>query len=178
MTANDDTTPAQPAQPARKEAAPAGVAEHRTFYLWFAIVLLVLYVSPMLLAIYAGVVSGGFNRDDVSVSYFATLLGQPDSTLNLFHKILFPIIVGISAFAFKEKTVGRGIVALMAVLLMSLVVSILAGVYFDIPRVRKAIEGLDDAPSAELMKSYFSRTQEVLLMYLTTILGLQAANRR
>jgi hypothetical protein len=160
------------------ELPPQQVQAHRNFYLIFAIALLLVYIAPMVLGIYAGIASGGFNRDDASVSYFATFLGQPDATLNLFHKILFPIILGISAFAFKDKTVGIGVILLVIVLMISLMVSVSAGIYFDVPKVRKAIEGLDDAPSPELVKSYFSRTQEVLLMYLTSILGLHMANRK
>lgn len=159
-------------------AEPVGLHSNKRFYLLFAALLLMLYLTPMALALYASYTTDGFARDDSALEFFSAFLRQPDSTLNLFHKILFPTIVGISTFAFKDGAAGPGAIALVGLLLASLAISIFAGVAFEIPRVLIALEALKDAPPAALIKSYFSRTQEVLLMYLMTILGLHAASKK
>lgn len=173
------TTPETPTkdEELKEQATPTGIDTNRTFYLVFAIVLLSLYISPLGIALYASIATDGFNSDHVSLKYLGAFLSQPDSTLNNFHKVLFPVILGISAFAFKDNAGGRGVILLLVVLLVALATSIFAGVAFDIPSVVTAMEALTDSPDGKLVKSYFSRTQEVLLMYLMTLIGLKTGTK-
>jgi hypothetical protein len=170
-------SPAVPADPPSGSTASATKAldigpSNRTFYLAFSWLLLVLYLAPMWLTLYADATTDHFNRSNNAVEFLFTYLQSPDQVLNGFHKLLLPIVLGISVFAFKDKA-GWAAIALVLFLLFSFCLSIWTGILVQTQSVKSAIEGLQ--LNHALIASYFSRTQEVLLMYLMTLLGISAA---
>ena len=94
------------------------------------------------------------------------------------HKILFPIVVGVSAFAFKGDMPGRLIYVLGALVLAAFACAVVLSVIYSRGPTANALNALYANNPAGLLKAYLDRTQEVMLMYFSTLLGLGLVSRK
>ena len=172
-TANSDPAKAQVSGGA-KTVSPAWVASRQGFAIMLAFVLISLYLAPLYLILVVGWQTDGFQDASFGFRWFVAFLKHADSTLGQFHKLLFPILVGLSVVMLKGPQT-RAHSLLVFYILIGLVLSIFAGVYFDMAETIKAISLQKDSPSPALVSSFFARVQEVLLMYLALMLGLSVS---
>ncbi len=136
-----------------------------------------LYVAPIFLISFTILMTDGLKENSTLFVWFATFMNSADSTLNQFHKILFPILAGLSAVALRDKPSG-GVIALGCFLLVALVITIAVSVYFDIPTVAKSVEGLEGELNPALAKAFFAKVQETLLTYFALLFGLSVASAK
>lgn len=172
-----DGTPSRDSAGAAAPAtsAPAWIEENQSLAVKVAAALIFLYVSPVFLIGLAALQSDGFQESSFAYSWFAAFMKTSDTTLNQFHKVLFPILSTISVLAFRAKPT-MSFLAVGVFVLFSFVVSVCVGVLFDMSSIQLALGGLPDALNLELTRAFFTRVQETLLMYLGTMLGLGITN--
>lgn len=137
----------------------------------------ILYAAPIYLICVAIYASDGLQENSTTFAWFATFMNSADSTLNQFHKILFPILAGISALAVTGKP-SKGVMALGAFLLMSFTVTIWVSVYFDMESTKNSLQGLEVKLDPNLAKAFFGKVQESLLTYFALLFGLSIAGAK
>jgi hypothetical protein len=155
---------------------PSWVEENQTLTIVFAFALLVLYVAPVYIIGFVSWATGGFQEGDFWFDWFAAFIQSGESTLNLFHKILLPILTGLSVVVFRGSK-GKKILVLAIFLLISLAVAIFVGVLFDMDSIRIALRGLKPPLDVSLAKAFFSRIQESLMMYLMVLIGIKIVEK-
>lgn len=159
-----------------KDSPPPPWIEKRMNYaIALAFVLITLYLTPLYMITYVGWQSDGFKDESFGFRWFVAFLKHSDATLGQFHKLLFPILVGLSVVMLKGRQT-KAHAYLVIYILIGLVLAIYSGVYFDMSETLKAIAlQPDKPPTPELVSSFFARIQEVLLIYLSLLLGLSVA---
>jgi ABC-type uncharacterized transport system permease subunit len=125
----------------------------------FAYVLLALYVTPIYIIGFVALFTSGFQVQTFFFEWFVAFIRSSDSTLNLFHKVLLPILTGLSVVVFR-KSEAKKIIGLAVFLLISLAVAIFMGVLLDMQRIQDALMGLKPSLEPALTKAFFSRIQE------------------
>ena len=143
------------------------------FMIALAFAILTLYLFPLFLIVDAAIKSDGFQEEITGSGFgwFVAFLKHSDSTLGQFHKILFPILTGLSVVMLKEP-ITKTYAFLVTYILFGFALSVYAGVYFDMGSTLKALDLAKLEVSPALVSSFFARIQEVLLMYLALMLGL------
>lgn len=155
--------------------APKWIEIHDQIAAAIALLLMFLYVSPVLLIGMAWWGTGGFQDASFWFGWFAAFMKTSDTTLNEFHKVLLPVISGLSVVVFRKKP-GWPFVALGVFTLLAFVAATFIGVVFDMKSVQDAISGLPDTIDLVQARGFFTRVQETLLMYLMILLGIGVAN--
>ncbi|OGP68902.1 MAG: hypothetical protein A2031_05930 [Deltaproteobacteria bacterium RBG_19FT_COMBO_43_11] len=158
------------------EKVPSWIEENQTLALIFAFVLLALYVAPVYIIGFVAWITSGFQEENFWFGWFAAFIKSGESTLNLFHKILLPILSGLSVVVFRGPK-GRKILSLAVFLLFSLVVTIFVAVLFDMDKTQTALRGLNPPLDLSLVKAFLSRIQESLMMYLMLLIGIEIVER-
>jgi hypothetical protein len=113
---------------------------------------------------------------------FAVAMANSQSdTLNLFHKILFPMIAGISAFLLSKKNLLWWSQYVTIGLVVSLAVVIFLSISFSDQVLQRRMEAFDTAvPSPAVwpaLTGFFNRVIEMLATYLMLIIGLESAKQ-
>lgn len=152
------------------------IEENQTFAVVFAFVLLALYVAPVYIIGFVAWFTGGFQEGNFWFVWFAAFIKSGESTLNLFHKILLPILTGLSVVIF-HGTKGRKVLTLVIFLLVSLAVTIFVAVLFDMDPIQTALKGLKPPLDLSLAKAFLSRIQESLMMYLMVLIGIKIVEK-
>ena len=155
---------------------PSWIEENQTLTIIFAFALLVLYVAPVYIIGFVAWVTGGFQEGSFWFIWFAAFIKSGESTLNLFHKILLPILAGLSVVVFRGSK-GKKVLALAIFLLISLAGTIFVGVLFDMDSIQTALRGLKPPLDVSLAKAFFSRIQESLMMYLMVLIGIKVVEK-
>lgn len=155
---------------------PSWIEENQTLALIFGFVLLALYVAPVYIIGFVAWITSGFQEESFWFAWFAAFIKSGESTLNLFHKILLPILSGLSVVVFRG-TKGRKILTLAIFLLFSLAVTIFVAVLFDMDKIQTALRGLKPSLDLSLAKAFLSRIQESLMMYLMLLIGIEIVER-
>jgi len=135
-------------------------------------VLIAVYVSPLYMIGVAAIATGGFQDPNFLIQWFGAFMGSADSTLNQYHKVLFPIMTAISVIAFKSRPDWRFLL-LGFFVLVSFGVAVAVSVAFDMKSIQDA---LSESVNVQLSKPFFGRIQESLLMYLMMLLGIGVSN--
>jgi len=170
--ATDIPIAASPPPPA---AAPLSwVSSHESLAVGMAFMFTLLYVFPVLLISYIGWRTNWFMEPHGAIAWFSAFMRSSDSTLNEFHKILFPLISAISVIVFRNKP-SMIMVALGAFILLMFVLTLLVGVAFDMRSTGVLLNGYEDKIDAKAVKSFFTRIQETLMTYFSMIVGLGVA---
>lgn len=140
-------------------------------------VLIALYVAPIFLIALAAWRTDGFQEDNFLFSWFAAFMKSSDSTLNQFHKILLPIMTAISVIAFRGRPT-KAMLLLFSFILLSFVTTVFVDVVFDMDSTLAAIRGLSSPIDTRLVKSFFIRIEESLMMYLMMLIGINVVNAK
>lgn len=157
-----------------RSSQPLGwVEENQSIAIALAFVLILLYVLPVILVGIAAISTDGFQQPSSIFSWFVAFMASSESTLNEFHKVLLPIISALSVIVFRGAPDWR-FLGLCIFILMAFVYTIFIGVFFDIQRVKDAID--TQVVDLKLVKAFFTRLQETLLMYLMMLLGITVSN--
>lgn len=154
---------------------PSWVSSHQTIAIILAFLLLSAYVAPVFVISVVAWSTDLFQQDSPWFAWFAAFMNSSESTLNLFHKVLLPILTAISAVAFRGKP-SKGVVGLAIFLIIVFVITLNVGVIFDMPRTIDAMKGLADPVDMRLVKAFFTRVEESLMMYFMLLLGLGIAD--
>lgn len=142
-----------------------------------AFALIGLYVLPAVLVGIAAWQTDLFQEESLLYLWFAAFMKTSSSTLNEFHKVLFPVVSALSVVVFRTKPT-RSFLALGIFVLLAFVAAVGVGVLFDMNRVRDAVSGLSEPLNLDTAHAFFARVQESLLMYLGTLLGIGVVNAR
>lgn len=175
-----DIKPEDPASGPKSDAtAPSlgWVENNQPLAIGIGIVLIAFYVAPIFLIALAAWNTHGFQEDSFLFSWFAAFMKSADSTLNQFHKILLPIMAAISVIAFRGRPT-KLMFFLFSFILFSFVTTVFVGVVFDMDSTLTAIKGLDSPIDIRLMKAFFSRIEESLMMYLMLLVGINIVNSK
>jgi hypothetical protein len=156
-------------------SALAWVEQNQGLAVSIAFLLTLLYVSPVFIISLVAWTSSGFQDAGFWFAWFAAFMKTSDSTLNQFHKILFPVITALSVIAFRGKP-NKLMLLLGAFILFSFTVTTFAAVIFDMKSTQLALSGLPDTIDMKLVKAFFTRVEETLLMYLMMLLGISVVN--
>lgn len=141
----------------------------------FAVV--ILYVLPVYLILVVILRTQGLQEDSLLYSWFAAFMKSGDSTLNLFHKILFPVLTALSVLAYRG-TPTKGMLSLGGFLLVSLAAALSVAVFFDMDITKQRVKGLNEPIDLTLVKAFFSRIQESIMMYFMLLLGLGISGQK
>ena len=161
-----------------KAASTLALVKHNhTIAVALAFFLIGLYTSPMLMIGYVFMVTEGFQDITFGLQWFAAFMSTSESTLSQLHKVLFPIISALSVIVFRGKVSGM-MIALGLVVLVLFVVATFVGVIFDMQTTRDALDGLNIKLELPVVKAFFTRVQETLLMYFMVLFGIGVANAR
>lgn len=160
---------------AGKNAGLVWVEQHQSLAIGVAFVLVLFYVAPVFLIAFVAWQTGGFQEDSFWFNWFAAFMKSADSTLNQFHKILLPFMTTISVIAFRDRPT-RGMLLLGGFILFSFVVAVFVDVVFSMKGTLMALKGLDDSIDIQLVKVFFTRIQESLMMYLMMLVGINIVN--
>ena len=166
-----------PAQPSGKQAQRTNlswVEDNQALGIGVAFVLMMFYVAPVFLIAVVAWNTQLFQESNFLFGWFAAFMQSSDSTLNQFHKVLLPIITAISVVAFKSRPT-KGMLLLGAFILLAFVVTVFVAVLFDMPATADAIKGLG-AFDTHQAKSFFTRIEETLMMYLMMLVGISISN--
>lgn len=155
---------------------PTWIKERQSLALFFAFVLLSLYVAPVYIIGLVAWQTSGFQEGNFWFAWFAAFIKSGESTLNLFHKILLPILSGLSVVVFHGNT-GRKVLALAIFLLFSLAVTIFVAVIFDMDSTQTALQGVKPQIDLSLTKAFLARIQESLMMYLMLLIGIEIVKK-
>lgn len=158
--------------------SPSQLDGNKNFFVVLAIVLLMAYLSPMLYSFHAWRESDGFNRQEDALELLVAFLGQSSFVIDSVHKLLFPIVVGVSAFAFRGDMPGKLVYMLGALVLAAFSCAVVLSVVYSKGPTANAFNALYANNPAGLLKAYLDRTQEVMLMYFSTLLGLSLVARK
>ncbi len=153
------------------------VNNNQSLAIGLGFVLIALYVAPIFLIALAAWDTHGFQGDSFLFSWFVAFIKSADATLNQFHKILLPIMTTISVIAFRERPT-KAMFFLFSFILFSFVTTIFVDVVFDMNSTLVAIKGLDNSINTQLMKSFFVRIEESLMMYLMMLIGINIVNSK
>lgn len=156
-------------------ARPNWIQEHQLAATLFAFLLILLYVSPIAMIAIAAWTTTMFQEGTFWLSWFAAFMKTSESTLSAFHKVLLPIISGLSVVVFQGKPT-RAVFFLGLFVLVCFVMTTFIGVLFDMSSTQIALKGLPDPINLALVGPFFTRVQETLLMYLMLLLGIGVAN--
>lgn len=178
MRTPDTKTEEPKSDPKSDPASPSlgWVESNQHLAIGVGFVLIAFYVAPIFLIALAAWNTHGFQEDSFLFSWFAAFMKSADSTLNQFHKILLPIMTAISVIAFRGRPT-KLMFFLFSFILFSFVATVFVGVFFDMDSTLTAIKGLDPIDS-RLMKSFFSRVEESLMMYLMLLIGINIVNAK
>jgi len=142
-------------------------------------VLLFAYCAPILAVSVASFI-GELNGHTTFGRWFVALVAQPESALNLFHKILIPVTAGVTVATMWNAGNAPWTAALVIGLVISLVLAIYLTVLFGVADVQGDMwqpAGNTKVTSGDqfytLATSYTGRVQETLATYLLILLGLQ-----
>lgn len=153
----------------------AWVEQHQSLAIGMAFVLILFYVAPVFLIAFVAWQTGGFQEDSFWFGWFAAFMKSADSTLNQFHKILLPFMTTISVIAFRGRPT-RGMLLLGGFILFAFVVAVFVDVVFSMKGTLTALKGLEDPIDIQLVKVFFTRIQESLMMYLMMLVGINIVN--
>jgi hypothetical protein len=140
-----------------------------------AFVLLVFYITPVFLFFIAAWKTDVFQEESVLLSWFSAFIKSSDSTLSSFHKVLLPIISGLSVVTFRKKST-KPMFTLGLFVLFSFVFTVFVAVILDMPTTQAALIGHKDF-DFRLAKAFFTRIEETLMMYFMILIGLNVANK-
>lgn len=151
------------------------VEQHQSLAIGMAFALVLFYVAPVFIIALVAWQTGGFQEDSFWFSWFAAFMKSADSTLNQFHKILLPFMTTISVIAFRGRPT-RGMLLLGGFILLAFVVAVFVDVVFSMKGTLTALKGLEDPIDIQLVKVFFTRIQESLMMYLMMLVGINIVN--
>src|SRR5262249_46463018 len=121
------------------------------------------------------------NGETTFGKWFVSLVAQPESALNLFHKVLIPITAGVTVATMWNSGNAKWTVAMVIGLVVGLFSAIYLTVLFGVADVQGNMwQPAENAKVTSgdqfytLATSYIGRVQETLATYLLILLGLQA----
>ncbi|MBW8370674.1 MAG: hypothetical protein K0M66_06855 [Thiobacillus sp.] len=158
-------------------AAPglAWIEQNQGVAVAFAFVLTTLYVTPILIIAAAAWTTDFFQQDSLLFAWFAAFMKSSESTLNEFHKVLFPVMSALSIIAFRGRPT-KAMLWLAFFILFLFAVTVAVAVIFDMSSTVTALSGLEEPLDTNLAKAFFTRVQETLLMYLMMLIGISVVN--
>lgn len=151
------------------------VEQYQGIAIGLAFVLMFLYTAPIYMISLAAWKTDIFQEPTFLLSWFAAFMKSSDTTLNGFHKVLLPVISGLSVIVFRAKPT-KAMLALGLFILFSFVLTIAIAVVFDMESTQTALSGLGIPIKLELVKAFFTRIQETLLMYFMILIGISVTN--
>jgi len=172
------TAPTGQTSERQQSAPPPGLAwieQNQGVAVGFAFFLILFYMAPIFIVAVAMWITGIFQHDSLLLSWFAAFMKSSDSTLNQFHKVLFPVMSALSVIVFRSKPT-KEMLALGLFILFSFVVTVAIAVLFDMTSTQTALSGLPDPINVGLARAFFTRVQETLMMYLMMLIGIGVAN--
>lgn len=156
---------------------PGWLDNNQSLTIGVAFVLIAFYVIPVFLIAFGAWHTKGFQHDSFLFTWFAAFMKSADSTLNQFHKVLLPFMAAISVIAFRGPPT-KAMLLLCAFILFSFVTTVFVDVVFEMNSTVAAIKGLDSPIDARLVKMFFVRIEESLMMYLMMLLGINMVNAK
>jgi hypothetical protein len=159
----------------RENANPGWIGNNQGVAVIVAFVLISIYVSPIYMIGVAALYTHGFQDPSFLLQWFGAFMHSSDSTLNEYHKVLFPVMSAISVVAFKSKPDWR-FLSLAFFVFVSFGTTIVVSVAFDMPSIQDSLSDQSNAIDLRLSKLFFGRIQEALLMYLMMLLGIGVSN--
>ena len=155
---------------------PSWMTQNQNFTSALAFVILFLYASPIFLVAWSYWRSDQFSEGIFWFQWFLAFIKTGDSTLNLFHKILLPVLSALSIIALRGLKPVK-VILLVAFILFSLCITIFVSVLFDMKGIQDALKGSYSNVDLPLAKAFFSRIQESLMMYLMILLGIKVSEK-
>lgn len=153
-------------------------ATHHKTTLWIVPIVLIAYALPIYGISLAAMLTKGFSEPNFILSWFSAFVGSADESLNQFHKVLLPLISGLSVIAFRDQEMSKWTYTVVSVLLLTILIAIGMDVVFRMENTQANLEGLrtgsDPVIDFALTKAFFTRMQETLFTYLMILLGLTA----
>lgn len=140
-------------------------------------ILMAFYVAPIFLITISAWNTNGFQDESLTFSWFAAFMKSSDSTLNQFHKILLPVMTAISVIAFRERP-SKTMLSLFGFVMLAFIMTVSVRVFFDMPNTLIALKNQVDPIDISLVKAFFSRIEESLMMYLMMLLGINVVNAK
>lgn len=157
------------------------IPNNQTLGILVAFVLLGFYMLPVFLlgmGMYKTTTDGlVFSDPSFFTDWFVAYARSADSTLNEFHKLLFPVISAISIVSIRTRP-SLGLLLLALSVLLSFVLSLFLSVVFDMPRTIEALRLLHPDVDEPKIATFFERVMEMQLMYLMMLLGIGVVNSR
>lgn len=153
---------------------PSWIENNQGVAIAVALVLILVYVSPIYIIGVSALYTQGFQESNFLLNWFGAFMKNYDSTLNEYHKVLFPIMSALSVIAFKSKPDWRFLFLAFFVLL-SFAVTVGVSVAFDTKSIQNALSA-EEVIDINNSKLFFGRIQEMLLMYLMMLLGVGVSN--
>lgn len=163
------------AAPKEERRIPGWIESNQGVAIAVAFVLTSIYVSPIFVIGIAAWYTSGFQEPSFLLQWFSAFMHSADATLNEYHKVLFPVMSALSVVVFKSRPDWR-FLSLAFFVLFSFGMTIVVSVVFDIQSIQDALSGYSQKMDIALTKSFFSRIQETLLMYLMMLLGIGVSN--
>lgn len=154
---------------------PGWIESNQGIAIAVAFVLTSIYVSPIFVIGVAAWYTDGFQEPSFLLQWFSAFMHSANATLNEYHKVLFPIMSALSVVVFKGRPDWRFLLLAFFVF-FSFGTTIVVSVVFDIQSIQDALSGYSQKMDIALTKSFFSRIQETLLMYLMMLLGIGVSN--
>ena len=153
---------------------------HHKTSLWIVPIILIAYALPIYGISLAATLTKGFSEPNFILSWFSAFVGSADQSLNLFHKILLPLISGLSVIAFRDQEMSKWTYSVVSILLLTILIAIGMDVVFRMEDTQANLQGLETGTGPvidlALTKAFFTRTQETLFTYLMVLLGVTAGN--
>lgn len=179
MNTPDTKSKIPEAKPDVKSEPPSlgWVNNNQSLAIGLGFILITLYVAPIFLIAMAAWDTHGFQEDSFLFNWFAAFMKSADTTLNQFHKILLPIMTAISVIAFRGRPT-KAMLFLFSFILFSFVMTVFVEVVFDMESTLTAIKGLSSPIDIRLVKSFFARIEESLMMYLMMLIGINIVNAK
>ena len=141
-----------------------------------AIAILIAFCAPLYLLLISILTTDSFKSQGALLAWAVYFLGNQDSALAQFHKILLPLVTGISAWQHKDANPTLSS-ALVIFCVANVLLAIVVDIYFKDPLLRNAIQGNYADYSPNSATTYFTRVQETLMMYLMVLMGLKASKQ-
>lgn len=163
-------------QPDISSSAIQWISNNQKTGIILASLLIILYMLPIVLVSICAWLTCGFMESNLWLSLFSSFLNSSNSTLADFHKVLFPVIAGISVVSLKDKPSKKVILFAVSIILLY-VYTKWFHIYLNIKETKDALMGLPNPLDAKEMDILFGQIENTLITYFMMLIGIQVSNK-
>lgn len=152
------------------------VSNNQKSGIFLTYLLMFFYMLPIFLISYSAWATDGFLQTNFIISWFSNFLNSSTLILADFHKLLFPIIAGISVVSLKDKP-SKEVFILAGVILLFWLFTMWINVYFNMKETKSALMGLPNPLDIKTIDVFLSKVKETLITYFMMLIGINISNK-